>query len=201
LQECYSQLARKGLHLLGDLLADGPPVQWKHYPADDAFDSGGIYQWFYHSHSPEDRPGASEHGHIHLFARTEALGAEATCARERTFLARLGTRPSEATTRHLVSIGLTPKGVPCSLFTVNSWVTGDQMLSAPATLRLLRGIRLDTGHPLVDRVIVAVLRLSDHALPTLLQERDATLLRHHGEVVDLLANSSVEELSSLQLTL
>ncbi|MBK6672039.1 MAG: hypothetical protein IPG49_00680 [Proteobacteria bacterium] len=176
-------------------------MQWKHYPADDAFDSGGIYQWFYHSHSLEDRPGAAEHGHFHLFARTEALGAETTCARERTFLARFGAHPSAASTRHLVSIGLTPKGLPCSLFTVNSWVTGDQMLSAHATLRLLRGIQLDTGQPIIDRVIVAVLRLNDHALPALMQERDETLLRHQGEAADVLADLSVEELSLLPLEL
>lgn len=201
LHQCYVELADSGRHLLQELLTDGPPVQWQHYPADDAFDAAGMYQWFYHSHSPEDRPGAVEHGHFHLFARTEALGEAPTSARERQFLARFGATPSPAGTRHLISMGLTPKGVPCSLFTVNSWVTGDQMLSAQTTLELLQSLRLDTGHRAIDRVIVAVMRLNDHALPALLRRRDATLLRHRDESTDVFSDLTVEELSSQRLAL
>ncbi len=176
-------------------------MQWAHYPADDAFDSGGVYQWFYHSHSPEDRPGASEHGHIHLFARTAALGGAATGRRERAFLALQGATPSDASTRHLLAIGLTPQGVPCSLFTVNSWVTGDQMLSAKATLALLRDISLETGYPVIDRVIVALLRLCARDLPSLLRRRDASLAVGRRGGANVLQDESLEGLSLLPLDL
>jgi hypothetical protein len=67
--ETYSKLAQRGAHLLGSLLGGQAPREWRHYPADDAIDQGSGFQWFYHSHSLEDRPGSAEHGHIHLFAR------------------------------------------------------------------------------------------------------------------------------------
>ena len=201
LLDCYGELARTQSHLLQDLLAGKAPVQWAHYPADDAFDSGGVYQWFYHSHSPEDRPGATEHGHIHLFVRTTALGGAATGKRERAFLALHGATPSDASTRHLLAIGLTPQGVPCSLFTVNSWVTGDQLLSAAATLPLLKDICLDTGHPIIDRVIVALLRLCVRDLPSLLRRRDASLAVARRPDASVFQDESLEGLSLLPLDL
>jgi hypothetical protein len=198
---CYAQLSQSGRHLLQDLLEGQPPVQWSHYPPRDAFDAGGVYQWFYHSHSPEDRPGAAEHGHIHLFVRTKALGRASTSRRERGFLDGLGATPSTASTRHLITIGLTARGVPCSLFTVNGWVTGDQLLSAKATLRLLREISLDTGHRIIDRVIVALLQLCARSLPALLRARDASLYSRSAGGADVLLDESLEELSVMPLHL
>lgn len=70
----------------------------RHYPDDDWRDplSGG--QAYYHCH----RPGV-EHGHLHLFMPAEP-GAELT---------------------HLLGIGLDPRGLPLSLFTVNRLAASD----------------------------------------------------------------------------
>ncbi len=65
----YAALAVKGEHLMQPLLQGKLPEEWDHYPEDDAIDLVSGYQWFYHSHAPEVRPGATEHGHFHLFAR------------------------------------------------------------------------------------------------------------------------------------
>ena len=71
------------------------------------------------------RAGASEHGHIHLFARRKLWARRLRSAREIEF-AKLTGEPAETeSTRHLLTIGFDAEGIPTSLFTVNSWVTGD----------------------------------------------------------------------------
>ncbi len=66
---CYLDLAADGSHLLAEILDDDMPRQWAHYPDDDVIDRASGYQFFYHSHSPEDRDSATEHGHFHLYSR------------------------------------------------------------------------------------------------------------------------------------
>ena len=171
----YAGLAERGAHLLGGLLAGAPPVQWERLPADDATDSAGRYQWFYHSHAPEDRPSDSEHGHIHLFARRALWEGLSVTPEERAFRKLCGKPSSNAGTRHLIAIGFDAKGLPISLFTVNSWVTGDLMLSADSTARLLCEIDLDTGHLEIDTMIVSLVRICQQDIETLLVERDRTL--------------------------
>lgn len=171
----YAGLAERGAHLLGDLLAGAPPVQWERLPADDAVDSAGRYQWFYHSHAPEDRSTGFEHGHIHLFARRALWEGLSATAEERAFRKLCGNPRSDAGTRHLIAIGFDAKGLPISLFAVNSWVTGDLMLSADSTARLLSEIDLDTGHPEIDAMIVSLVRLCQEDIEALLAKRDRAL--------------------------
>jgi len=199
LLEAYARLAQDGEHLLQGLLAGQPPRQWSHYPESDAIDARSAYQWFYHSHSPEDRPGAVEHGHFHLFAR-RALWARRLCSRaERDFNALTGQPAKSVNTRHLLGIGLDCKGVPISLFTVNSWVTGDLMLSASNTFRLLANMTLDSGHPTIDAVLEAVIALSHNEIRELLVRRDQALHRHAAP--DVLVDSSLEVLSETVIDL
>ena len=171
----YAGLAERGAHLLGDLLAGAPPVQWERLPDADAVDSAGRYQWFYHSHAPEDRPSDSEHGHIHLFARRAIWEGLSATPEEGAFRKLCGKPRSNAGTRHLIAIGFDAKGLPISLFAVNSWVTDDLMLSTDSTVRLLAEIDLDTGHPEIDAMIVSLIRLCQKDIETLLDERDRTL--------------------------
>jgi hypothetical protein len=189
----YADLARRGEHLLDGLLGGQLPKQWAHYPEDDAIDRERGYQWFYHSHSPEDRPGATEHGHIHLFARRKLWARRLRSGRELAFAELEGGPEGPVNTRHLLTIGFDAKGLPVSLFTVNSWVTGDLMLSAPTTVRLLEGMALDTGHRDVDAVIESVVRLYRTEIRDLLWRRDRALQGFDGE--DVLANPSLEVLS------
>ncbi|GGH51782.1 hypothetical protein GCM10010975_05670 [Comamonas phosphati] len=180
LLETYSDLAERGVHLLSGLLVGQAPRQWIHYPEDDAIDRASGFQWFYHSHSPEDRPGAVEHGHIHLFARRGLWSRRLQSSAEKAFAALCGSPALNPDTRHLLAIGLDAKGIPISLFTVNSWVTGDLMLSARLTLNLLESIRLDTGQPEVDAVIESVVRLCMPDIIELLQARDQALGAYSG---------------------
>lgn len=195
----YAELAGRGEHLLKGLLGDRPPQQWEHYPDDDAVDMDSGFQWFYHSHAPEDRSPAQEHGHVHLFARRPLWARRMRSNAELAFAALTGNPRMQVPTRHLLAVGLDAKGIPISLFTVNSWVTGDLMLSGPTTLRLLRALRLDTGHRHLDAVIESVVRLHDSEIEQLLKARDEVLTRRLPERV--LADESLEILSSVALDL
>lgn len=189
----YAGLAERGEHLLDGLLGSQATKQWAHYPEDDAIDHERGYQWFYHSHSPEDRLGSTEHGHIHLFARRKLWSRRLRSAREISFAELEGGPAESVNTRHLLTIGFNAKGLPVSLFTVNSWVTGDLMLSAKTTARLLEDMTLDTGHRNVDAVIESVVLLFRTEIQNLLLQRDFVLKEFDGDRV--LVNESLEVLS------
>ena len=195
----YAGLAERGAHLLADLLAGAPPVQWERLPADDAVDSAGRYQWFYHSHAPKDRSADSEHGHIHLFARRALWEGLSATPDERAFQKLCGNPRSNAGTRHLIAIGFDAKGLPVSLFAVNSWVTGDLMLNANSSARLLSEIHLDTGHPEIDAMLMALVRLCKEDIEALLAKRDGTLASHLPKGV--LEDRALEILAEIQLNL
>lgn len=193
----YADLAQREEHLLGGLLRGQAPRQWTHYPEEDAIDVKSGYQWFYHSHSPEDRPGTSEHGHIHLFARPELWGRRFRSRREVVFSKHTGGAEHSVSTRHLLTIGFDAKGLPKSLFMVNSWVTGDLMLSTETTTELLDRMVLDTGNADVDAVIESVTRLFRTEIRDLLVRRDEVLFGFKGDSV--LSNESLEVLSELAI--
>lgn len=199
LLQTYSELAKDNQHLLDQLLANRSPQQWEHYPHDDAIDMLNGYQWFYHSHSPEDRLGSSEHGHIHLFARRGLWSRRLKSHAEADFEKICGMHKIQTDTRHLLSIGLSSKGVPISLFTVNSWVTGDLMLSAKLTMELLASIRLNTGHCNVDTVIESVILLCLPEIQKLMDLRDATLASYPG--ANILEDKKLVLLSNLSIDL
>lgn len=193
LLEIYSGLAQRTENLLSSLLRGQSPRQWVHYPEDDAIDPSSGYQWFYHSHSLEDRSGAIEHGHIHLFAQRKRWSRRLLSMRERTFAELTGTTDEQINTRHLLAISFDPKGLPRSFFTVNSWVTGDLMLSAETTAELLDQMALDTGNADVDGVILSLVRLFKTEIVDLLAKRNETLFRCKGS--DVLFDESLEVLS------
>ncbi|MDE2307904.1 MAG: hypothetical protein KGJ97_06380 [Xanthomonadaceae bacterium] len=195
----YAALAARGEHLLHHLLDGQVPHQWQHYPEDDAIDRDRGYQWFYHSHSPEDRPDATEHGHFHLFARRPLWSRRLQSKAERDFAALTGHPDNRVATRHLLTVGMDPKGLPVSLFTVNSWVTGDLMLSAAGTERILAEMRLRTGHRAIDTVLECVVALCMDEIRALLAERDAALSGRDERTV--LADTRLEVLSFRDISL
>ncbi|MDP1967939.1 MAG: hypothetical protein Q8K31_01960 [Burkholderiaceae bacterium] len=197
LLETYAGLARRGQHLLSGLLDGQGPRQWEHYPKDDAVDALRGFQWFYHSHAPQDRPGSTEHGHIHLFLRRKLWSRRLRSAQEVRFSALGGGSPQDADTRHALAIGFDAKGLATSLFMVNSWVTGDRMLSARTTASLLEGIALDTGHTGMDAVITSIVQLYADEIGKLLRVRDARLFAIEGE--SPLDNESLEILSEIEI--
>jgi hypothetical protein len=197
LLETYANLAQRGAHLFEDLLGGQMPRQWNHYPQDDAIDQESGFHWFYHSHSPDDRPGASEHGHIHLFARRKlwARRLRSTCD---IAFAKLTAEPAATqNTRHLLTIGFDAKGIATTLFTVNSWVTGDRMLSAGLTSELLCAMKLNTGNEAVDTVIESLVGLYRDEIHELLNQRDKALFAWKGN--NVLSDEKLELLSEMAI--
>ena len=194
LLQIYEGLAARGAHLFDAVIGEDVPEQWRHYPENDAIDAEKGYLWFYHTHSPQDRPGDRDHGHIHLFARRKAFGPLLKLERERAFAERFQARGLSHKTRHLLTIGFEGKGLPTNLFTVNSWVTGDRMLSAEGTASLLEDLQLETGHPDMDGVIGAICQLCRTQIARLLASRNAVLLA--STAGSILNDESVEVLSS-----
>lgn len=196
--ECYQELAQDARHLLQDFLHGERPRQWAHYPEDDVIDRSSGYQYFYHSHAPEDRENSAEHGHFHLFARLDGEAHAIDAAAEQAFLQGISAEAATGNTANLLCISLNARGVPTALFTVNRWVTGDQFLSGPATLALLRGFTLQTDeHKLVNRWLKALVQLFWPQIETLMHQRDQTLLRliAEGKAQPLFDNPMVEVLS------
>jgi hypothetical protein len=80
---------------------------------------------------------------------------------------------------------------------VNSWVTGDAMLSAATTLALLQKLTLDTGHEEVDVVIEGVVALCNDEIARLLEKRDRCLFGKRSPGV--LRDPSLEVLSEFPI--
>lgn len=203
LLECYAELAADRSHLLAEIFDDGVPRQWAHYPDDDVIDDASRYQFFYHSHSPEDRDAAGEHGHFHVFARQDRHGHGIELGTEQDFLQHLnGEQAADANTIHLLCVSLDAKGVPTALFTVNRWVTGDHLLGAAMTLQLLSGFTIQAKNALrISKWLTALLTIFRPQIEQLLIERDKTLLKLAStrRKPGLLEDESVELLSSVSI--
>jgi hypothetical protein len=203
LLECYVDLSSAGTHLLVEMLDGSLPCQWAHYPDDDVIDRASGYQFFYHSHSPDDRGLSIEHGHIHVFARMDVHGNAIEMNKEDDFLRLLnGEQPVEAGTISLLCVSLDAKGVPNTLFTVNRWVTGDHLFSAATTQKLIPGFLVQVEqYPVINKWLEALLTLFWPQIEKLLIERDRTLLGLAADRIDrgLLEDESVEILSSVSI--
>ena len=83
----------------------------EHYPSEDFLSENGALQYFYHSHRD-----TGEHGHIHIFHREHTTSH----------------------TNHLLAIGLSEKGLPISLFTVNEDSVNEKSPGAQTLQQLLQ---------------------------------------------------------------
>jgi hypothetical protein len=201
---CYEQLSVQKQHLLHPLLHDVTPKQWQHYPDSDVIDTSSGYQYFYHSHSPEDRLDSPEHGHFHVFARLDGEKHVINEDAETKFLHDLrADSAGQSTTANLLCISLDAKGVPMSIFTVNRWVTGGHFLSASTTLALLKGFKVATpGFEVVNQWLEAMLGLFWPQIVELLVQRDLRLLslaETRRTKDDLLEDHRIELLSDIAI--
>ncbi len=119
--------------------------------------------------------------------------------KELAFAEMLGSPDRKVSTRHLLGISLNSKGIPTTLFTVNSWVTGDLMLSAKNTLRLLCNVTLNTGNSRIDSVIEDVVTLCQEEVFEVLRLRDQTL--HRARQPNVLEDHGLEVLSEIPIEL
>jgi hypothetical protein len=153
---------------------DGVVLADRHYPEDDWRDqlSGG--QVYYHCHRPGE-----EHGHLHLFMPAEP-GAELT---------------------HLLAIGLDPRGLPLSLFTVNRWVANDAWLPAPASYPLVKRFSLAASEadPHTSSWLEQFLRFYALSIQSLLLERDRALENREGSLEQALEDRDLEIPSQLAI--
>ena len=83
----------------------------EHYPEEDFLSENDSLQYFYHSHRD-----TGEHGHIHVFHRDHITSH----------------------TNHLLAIGLSEKGLPISLFTVNEESVNEKSPGAKTLQQLLQ---------------------------------------------------------------
>ncbi len=122
---------------------------------------------------------------------------------EEDFLKHLnGEQSVHANTISLLCISLNAKGVPTALFTVNRWVTGDHLLSAATTLRLISGFTVQATNGLrISKWLTALLAIFWSQIEHLLIERDKTLLGLASSCREagLLEDESVELLSSVPI--
>lgn len=202
LLQCYVELSATGTHVLAEILDGSSPRQWDHYPHDDVVDAVSGYQFFYHSHSPGDRDALMEHGHLHVFARTDVHAKAIESDTETDFLSQLGEEPADARTINLLCVALDAKGLPNRLFTVNRWVTGDHLASAAATRRLVVGFHVRSErYRLITNWLQAFLHLFQPQVEQLLIERDRRLLELASDRISagLLEDESVEILSSIDI--
>ena len=153
---------------------DGVVVAERHYPEYDWRDplSGG--QAYYHCHRPGE-----EHGHLHLFMPAEP-GAELT---------------------HLLGIGLDPRGLPLSLFTMNRWVANDAWLPAAPSLALVRRFSLaaSDADPRFSAWLEQFLRFYTPVIETLLLERVRALEDREGSLEQALEDRDLEIPSQLTI--
>lgn len=135
-------------------------VQWQHYPAGDAMDQSGRWQFYFHAH--DDQRFAGEHGHLHLFRREP-----------------------DSRLAHVVALSLDNRGSPLAWFTTNRWVTGGRWAPARQLVGQLQGFSLALQGPLrgVACWLNDLVRAHRDWLQELLLARDAALEQHcqrHG---------------------
>jgi hypothetical protein len=168
----WLKLSERYGSLVRSCTGEGLVVAGRHYPEDDWRDrlSGG--QAYYHCHRQGD-----EHGHLHLFM--QAQGSD------------------ELT--HLLAIGLDPKGLPISLFTVNRWVANDAWLPAQDTYALVRSFSLVNSD--ADPDIIAWLEHFLHfyslSIQSMLLDRDRALQEREGSLEQVLEDRDLEIPSQL----
>lgn len=214
--ECRRVLAAQGSNVAREAAGDARPiVEWRHYPADDAYDPVSHAQYFYHRHpaaAGEEEPG--EHGHFHLFLRAEGMPAGTTpLLLPEAAIANLPTPPQAAPLKrgardevsHLVAIAIDRRGEPTRLFTTNRWVTGETWYRAEDVIRMLDRFSLDAAEPasVLDRWIGAVVRLYQPEIAMLLRERDKVVMdpRRRRRRIDVFEDPKLEIASSLAIDL
>lgn len=158
--EAFEAATQRHGSLLRCWVDHDPPTALEHYPFDDAIDRASGAQYFYHCHRPE----AGEHGHLHLFVRTDTLGR---------------WRRRGGGLAHLVALALDGKGLPLAFFTVNRWVTGGGWFPARRTLALLDRFTLAPRgrYALGHRWLTNFVRFYRPAIAAALVQRDAAVAR------------------------
>jgi len=167
LYDCIQELAAHASNPVLEVLRGVTPVEQEtKYPANGLIFAQQGVRAFYHCHDSVN-PTASEHGHFHVFLCED-------------------TRATTPAWAHLAALAMDGYGQPSHWFSVNRWVTGGQWLPADMLARLLEFVSLKAEMLLVERWLIAMLRVCHDQLEQLLIQRDEYLTR-------LLSTSSENE--------
>ncbi|AJY27147.1 hypothetical protein BTM_6192 (plasmid) [Burkholderia thailandensis 34] len=198
LVSCYDTLAKRHENLLQHVIGEQPFECWRKYPSADVITASG-FQYFYHAHSPEDRPGANENGHFHTFAR---LDRHARPVEDLPGPAPVGTQDPDSV--HLIAISVNALGLPTEMFTVNQWVTGDRWCSGTTLATLSATFCVDgAGPPLVCTWLTSFFSLYEESIAELIRDRDTAIrqaIETHGQDYRMTDDRSLEVLSSKTLS-
>jgi hypothetical protein len=213
IRECRRALAARGSDIACEVAGRASlPVDWRHYPDGDGYDTVSHAQYFYHRHPATND--ISEHGHFHLFLRAEGMpDGTLPLLLPEAAIANLPTPPQAAPTKrgardevsHLIAIALNAAGEPIRLFTTNRWVTGETWYRAEDVIRMLDCFHLDAAEPggVVNNWLAAIVRLYQPEIAMLLRRRDETVMdpRRHRRRVDIFEDLKLEITSSLAIDL
>lgn len=153
--------AQRQRSMLFPFIGRSSPFQaWQHYPRNDAVDTSGAWQFYYHAHDASQDGGArhpQEHGHIHVFRRSPT-----------------------GQLSHLTGLALDARGIPLAWFSTNQWVTGERWRAARPMVQGLRTLYWQVRGPLagVALWIADLIRAYAAPLSEMLVARDEALASH-----------------------
>ncbi len=203
---CYEALARRNENLLQHVIGENAFECWRKYPSADAIDSRTGFQYFYHAHSADDRPGSIENGHFHTFARLDRCAHDVDGWDIPSSIGDgiTGSEIWDADSAHLIAISVNARGLPIDIFTVNQWVTGDHWCRGASLARVATGFDVSQAGPsLIATWLKAFFTLYREEIRELLLERDANIQRalaRHDPGYRVTEDRSLEVLSSKKLS-
>jgi hypothetical protein len=194
--DLLEQFQRQGEHPVMSVIRDGeqPFTQFTHYPAGDVDDTHTGYAWYYHAHAPSDNRPWQEHGHFHCYAYTEIVPTDAT-----PIALPQQPDPIAGGLVHLIALCVNEAGVPCRLFTLNRWASGEWLYPAQVVAELAARFQLENPrHQLTSRWLSIMLRVLQPQIEWLLRQRDAQIFPHYP---DLAVNRSEDVALEITSTL
>ena len=128
---------------------------YEHYPSKDIISNSRHLQYFYHSHRD-----TGEHGHIHVFSKSQ----------------------NTSTTNHLLAIGLSEKGLPISLFTVEAASVNEKPIDSTTLERLLgQAVRKTQKETLLTDWLIAFCNFYKNDIKRLFKGKNVQSNNTHNE--------------------
>jgi hypothetical protein len=174
IKESERVLEKANSNVVWDLLRQcGEFYEWSHYPDEDVYDPETHAQYYYHAHALGDGTRWPEHGHFHLFLRSE--GIPKAC--KPLEMPEENKQKDADDLCHLISISMTQTGKPQKLFTVNRWVTGETWYEADDVCQMLDYFIVDHAWPSwpTNIWLTEMLKFHKEAIKKLVYERDAAV--------------------------
>jgi hypothetical protein len=213
INDCGRELAARKRNIVSEVMAgEAAILEWRHYPADEAYDRQTHAQYFYHAHALPGRPW-QEHGHFHTFLRAEGmpLGVAPLLLPEMAVADVSALTPqapplkrgSREEVSHLVAIAVNARGEPIRLFTTNRWVTGETWYRADDVLRMIACFAINGPEPseTLNRWVGAIIRLFRPQIGALLRARDAAVMAwRRRRRTYVFEDPSLEIVSSIEIS-